>query len=420
MEISTMRHATALTLGLVLLGAAGASAGTLTVRPGVPNVGGVARFSGSQGLEVNVASPNANPAYVQSSHPNAEGTYRARFYVNARNLVMGEGDEFDLFAAYDGADAVPPATNGSPAFRLVIRRVSGQNRLSAYARLNSGNESQIPSTVLLANGWREIEVNWAKATASGANNGTLGLWVDGLARTGLTGLNNDLETVNYARWGSVNGVDVATSGTLRLDDFASQRTGYIGPVSVFTDEPTTDAFWGYIQGLYQAEITTGCATGQFCPFNNVTRAEMAVFLVRAMHGPAFVPPAGTGVFSDVPVGYWAIDYIEQLYHDGITTGCANNPLRFCPGNNVNRAEMAVFLLRAKPGSAYQPPAATGAVFTDVPGSYWAVNWIEQLYNEQITTGCAPGQYCPGDFALRLQMAAFLCRTFGFPQPQVGP
>jgi hypothetical protein len=419
MEISRMRHATTLALGLVLCAAA-ASAGTLTVRPGVPNVGGVARFSGTQGLEINVASPNTSPAFVQSSHPSAEGTYRARFYVNLRNLAMGEGDEFDLLSAYDGADAVPPAVNGSPAFRLVVRRVSGVNRLSAYARLNSGNESQIGATVTLANGWREIEANWAKATAAGANNGRLDLWVDGVARTGLTGLNNDLETVNYVRWGSVNGVDAATSGTIRLDDFASQRTGYIGPVSIFSDEPTTDAFWPYIQGLYQAEITTGCATGQFCPLNSVTRAEMAVFLVRAMHGPTFVPPAGTGIFSDAPVGYWAIDYIEQLYHDGITTGCANAPLRFCPGTNINRAEMAVFLLRAKHGSSYTPPAATGAVFTDVPASYWAVNWIERLYAEGITTGCAAGKYCPGDVAQRLQMAAFLCRTFGFPQPQVGP
>jgi len=75
METSRMtRHTTALTLGLALLGAAGAFAGTLTVRPGVPNVGGVARFSGNQGLEVNVAVPTAAASYVQSSHPNAEPT----------------------------------------------------------------------------------------------------------------------------------------------------------------------------------------------------------------------------------------------------------------------------------------------------------------------------------------------------------
>ena len=420
MKTSSMRHVTVFALGLALASGTGAFAGTLTVRPGVPNVGGVARFSGNQGLEVNVASPTTASTFVQSSHPNAEPTYRVRFYVNVRSLAMGEGDEFDLFTAYDGADPVPPAVNGNPAFRLVVRRVSGQNRLSAYARLNSGNESQIAATVPLANGWREVEVNWAKATAAGANNGRLDLWVDGVARNGLTGLNNDQEVVNYARWGSVNGVDAGTSGVMKLDDFASQRTGYIGPVSVFTDEPTTDSFWPYIMGLYQAEITTGCAPQQFCPSSNVSRAEMAVFLVRAMHGPAFTPPAATGIFADVPTDFWAANYIEQLYHDGITTGCAAGPLRFCPSNDVNRAEMAVFLLRAKHGSSYTPPTGTGTRFNDVSAGFWAVGWIEQLYNEGITTGCAPSQYCPGDPAIRLQMAAFLCRTFSFPQPQVGP
>ena len=147
---------------------------------------------------------------------------------------------------------------------------------------------------------------------------------------------------------------------------------------------------------------------------------MAVFLVRAMHGPAFVPPAPTGIFADADPTYWAAAYIEQLYNDGITTGCAASPLRFCPGNDVSRAEMAVFLLRAKHGRSYNPPAGTGSLFVDTPASYWADSWIEQLYAEGITTGCSPSHYCPADSALRMQMAAFLCRTFSFPQPQVGP
>jgi hypothetical protein len=30
-------------------------------------------------------------------------------------------------------------------------------------------------------------------------------------------------------------------------------------------------------------ITTGCGGGNYCPENNVTRAEMAVFIDRAYH-----------------------------------------------------------------------------------------------------------------------------------------
>ena len=72
METSRLRRATALALGFALVGGAGVFAGTLTVRPGVPSVGGLARYTGTHGLEVDVATPDRNPAYVQSSHPVAE------------------------------------------------------------------------------------------------------------------------------------------------------------------------------------------------------------------------------------------------------------------------------------------------------------------------------------------------------------
>jgi hypothetical protein len=75
--------------------------------------------------------------------------------------------------------------------------------------------------------------------------------------------------------------------------------------------------------------------------------------------------------------------------------------------------MAIFLLRAKHGAAYVPPAATG-IFADVPTTYWAANWIEQLYAEGITTGCGIGNYCPEDPVTRAQMAVFLVRTFNLP------
>jgi hypothetical protein len=409
-----------MTLGLALAASSALVAGTLTVRPGVPSNGGSARYSGTQGLEVNVASPDRTPAFVQSSHPSSESTYRVRFYVNLRDLTMSGGDELDLFDAYDGADPVPPTITGNAALRLVVRQVSGTLRLSAFVRQNNGGELEIPTPITLAPGWRAIEINWAKSTAPGANNGRLDLWVDGVAQTGLTGVNNDTEVINYARLGAVNGIDAGTSGILKLDDFASQRSGYIGLTSIFPDVPTTFAFWSYIQGLYAAEITGGCGGGLFCPNSSVPRDQMAVFLVRAMHGPAFNPPAASGIFADVPPAYWAGNFIEQLYGDGITGGCGGSPLSFCPTDLVTRAQMAVFLLRAKHGRNYVPPAATGTVFNDVAANSFAAAWIEQLFTEGITGGCGNGSYCPGDPVSRGQMAVFMTRTFSLPIQQTGP
>ncbi|PWB77181.1 MAG: hypothetical protein C3F07_02515, partial [Anaerolineales bacterium] len=51
----------------------------------------------------------------------------------------------------------------------------------------------------------------------------------------------------------------------------------------------------------------------------------------------------TGVFTDVPVGYWADKWIEQLAAEGITGGCGGS--NYCPDTSVTRAQMAVFLVK---------------------------------------------------------------------------
>ena len=185
----------------------------------------------------------------------------------------------------------------------------------------------------------------------------------------------------------------------------------------FTDVPYNDAFWRYIEAVENAGITSGCRAGAYCPDNLVTRAEMAIFLVRGSHGGSFVPPPATGtIFNDVPANHWAGRYIEQLYRDGITLGCRTGS--YCPGDLVKRSEMAIFLTRAKHGSSFVPPPATGTIFADISASYWAARYIEQIYNDGITSGCAtnPARYCPESNVTRDSMAAFLARAFNLPLP----
>ena len=72
--------------------------------------------------------------------------------------------------------------------------------------------------------------------------------------------------------------------------------------------------------------------------------------------------------------------------------------------------MAIFLLRAKYGSDYEPPPATGTVFGDVPQGSFAAAWIEELAGLGITSGCGNGNYCPNAIVSRAQMAVFLLKT----------
>ncbi|MCZ2121263.1 MAG: S-layer homology domain-containing protein, partial [Anaerolineales bacterium] len=183
----------------------------------------------------------------------------------------------------------------------------------------------------------------------------------------------------------------------------------------FADVPA-DAFgWAYIESIYAAGITGGCSSGplNYCPNGFVTRAQMAIFLLRGIHGSAYSPPPATGtLFTDVPLNAFAAAWIEQFSTEGITGGCGGG--NYCPNESVTRAQMAVFLLRAKHGAAYTPPAASGD-FADVGVAGFAA-WIEQLAAEGITGGCGGGNYCPNEPVTRAQMAVFIQRTFNLPLP----
>ena len=113
--------------------------------------------------------------------------------------------------------------------------------------------------------------------------------------------------------------------------------------TAFDDVAKGDFAANFIEQLYSDGTTAGCGNNNYCPGAAVSRAQMAVFLLRAKHGAGYSPPAATGVFNDVDTSYWAVHWIEQLANEGITAGCGDN--NYCPEAPVTRAQMAVFLVR---------------------------------------------------------------------------
>lgn len=126
-------------------------------------------------------------------------------------------------------------------------------------------------------------------------------------------------------------------------------SGYKPPTATGLFQDVSANYWAadWIEQLVTEGITSGCSTSplMYCPTSAVTRDQMAVFLLRARHGSSYVPPQAIGVFQDVPTGYWAADWIEQLAAEGITAGCSISPKLYCPTTPVTRDQMAVFLVR---------------------------------------------------------------------------
>jgi hypothetical protein len=84
---------------------------------------------------------------------------------------------------------------------------------------------------------------------------------------------------------------------------------------------------------------------------------------------------------------------------------------YCPNDSVSREQMAVFVLTTLDPNL-NPPACTTPLFTDVPADSPFCRWIEELVRRGVVTGCAPQRYCPADPVTREQMAVFLTQTFG--------
>lgn len=183
----------------------------------------------------------------------------------------------------------------------------------------------------------------------------------------------------------------------------------------FNDVPPSHPFHDFVNAVARSQITVGCLNGNYCVDQNISRAQMAVFLLKAKYGAGHVPPPATGtVFGDVHIGDFAAAWIEELAALGITGGCGNG--NYCPNSPVTRAQMAVFLLKDLLGAGYAPPPATGTIFVDVHIGDFAADWIEDFYGRGITGGCFPSplQYCPNKQNTRGEMAVFVTKTFNLP------
>jgi hypothetical protein len=178
----------------------------------------------------------------------------------------------------------------------------------------------------------------------------------------------------------------------------------------FLDVPTNHLFYNEIGKLSARGVTVGCGNGNYCPNDPVTREQMAAFIMRAL-GEFNPPVPESQRFTDVPPANVFYAFIDRLAALQITLGCTPDHMQYCPSDPVKREQMAAFLVRAlgefnPPTPASQrfndvPPANIFYNFID----RMAVLNITQ------GCSTSPPLYCPADNVTRAQMAAFLVRAF---------
>jgi len=145
-----------------------------------------------------------------------------------------------------------------------------------------------------------------------------------------------------------------------------------GGTSLFTDVDPTDIACRAVHYLASQNVVSGCGGSQYCPAPDVTRAEMAIFIAKAVVAPGggsavpetYGPDPKTGRsyscspgspslhFTDVSTSDSFCKHAHYLWATGIIAGCASD--QYCPAPDVGRDEMAKFLANAFGLSLYGP------------------------------------------------------------------
>jgi hypothetical protein len=175
----------------------------------------------------------------------------------------------------------------------------------------------------------------------------------------------------------------------------------------FSDVPLGAYYFDAVNLLKEKNVTAGCGPTDYCPATVITRAQMAIFLTRAIFGSDNFTASTTPYFTDVPASAFGFAWIQKLFELGITSGCGGG--NYCPDAPVLRDQMGVFVIRSRFGASALFDWPPTPYFTDVPANYWAFRWIQRMKLDAITAGCNTTQYCPANPVDRGDMAVFLMR-----------
>ncbi|MEO8355446.1 MAG: right-handed parallel beta-helix repeat-containing protein [Chloroflexota bacterium] len=182
------------------------------------SVSTAAALVGSNGLHAFIN--DGTVMYVNDDSPNAEPRYRARFYFDPNSLSMASGDAHIILRGYGGTSAV--------VLRVEFGFSAGAYQIRA-ALVNDGSTWTNTNWFTIGDSPHSIELDWRAATATGANNGALTLWIDGTQQADLVGVDNDTQRLDRVRLGALADIDAGTSGMYYFDAFESRRQSYIGP-----------------------------------------------------------------------------------------------------------------------------------------------------------------------------------------------
>ena len=171
--------------------------------------------------------------------------------------------------------------------------------------------------------------------------------------------------------------------------------------------PTTDltdikGHWAFneIVSLVDLKVLSGYPDKTFKPNNDISRAEFATVIVKALKLEA---KAGK-VFADT-ANHWAKDFIATANAYGIINGYSDSS--FGPNDPITREQMAVMIANALKLSG----SSTSISFTDANSiSDWAKDAVAVVAEKGIITGYPDGSFKPDGKLTRAEAASVTVRA----------
>jgi hypothetical protein len=304
----------------------------------------------------------------------------------------------------------PPPTSEDGSGSAVFARAIGMASPPPAVRVNSFTTSDQVRPAVAGDALGNSLVTWQSAGQDGSDFGIYAQRFGGLYPVSLSVdpggngvLDPGVQEPVRPSWTNLNGAAQSFGGTL---------FGFGGPAGVTYAVVDGTGSYGTVADGATAQCTDCYSLSVSLPGSR-----------PATHLDAFVgetlTPDGYGVhqawllhlggsFTDVPAASPFYRFVETLLHNGITSGCGGGS--YCPTSATSRDQMSVFVLLARHGAAYLPPACTTPMFADVPASSPFCRWIEELARRGVAGGCGGGNFCPGAAVTREQMAVFVLRT----------
>ncbi len=172
-------------------------------------------------------------------------------------------------------------------------------------------------------------------------------------------------------------------------------------VNPFTDVTEEDYFYPSVVWALENHVTTGDTPTNFAPYKTCNRAQIVLFLYRAMNGTVSDTACE---FTDVNPADFYYEAMLWAVEKGITKGTTETT--FDPWKACTRGEIVTFLWRAMGSEAVE----TDQVFPDVNEGDFFAEAVAWAVEAGVTTGLKDGSFGSLEECFRCDAVTFIHRA----------